>query len=465
MSDARASRALLRMLHAAAEPVYVLDAQGRIVYANPACAALVGCDVTALLGQTCRYHSSPAGPAADAAAAKLCPPPELPVGQAGAATIALPAADGGWVRRRGWYMSLTSGDGEPRATLCVLAASDQPAEDAPPQDDNAAALHERLARLRHQHTDRFSFDRFVGVSPALRRVRAQVELAATAQASVLVVGPSGSGCEDLARAIHYAAVRLEAPERPGELVPVACGTLPPDLLRSTLEAALAARRDPATGVVTLVLEEADRLPADAQAMLAARLDEAWGGMRLVSTAREPLARCAERGEFRADLAAALATIAIELPPLRERIADLPLLAQHILEDENACGSRQFRGWSPEALDRLSAYPWPGDVAELAHFVRAAHAAARGPEIAADDLPERVRLAADAAARAPRDEPPIDLEAVLAAIETRLIQEALDRAKGNKTRAAELLGLNRPRLYRRLVQLGLAEVDEAGGAND
>ena len=113
-------------------------------------------------------------------------------------------------------------------------------------------------------------------------------------------------------------------------------------------------------------------------------------------------------------------------------------------------------FSPEALDRLDGYGWPGNVDELAQMVAEAHERAEGVEIQVDELPERIRLAADAAAHPHRAEETIVLDEFLGRIERELIRRALARAKGNKTRAAKLLGMTRPRLYRRLVHLGLDE---------
>ena len=143
--------------------------------------------------------------------------------------------------------------------------------------------------------------------------------------------------------------------------------------------------------------------------------------------------------------------------MRERIEDLPLLAQMFLEEINATAGRQVAGFTPEALDQLAAYPWPGNLDELADVVRAVaragrrcrksvRAICRGRFIWRPTRPSVRRAATE----------PIDLERLLAKIETELIERALAEAKGNKTRAANLLGLTRPRLYRRLVQLGFEE---------
>ena len=142
--------------------------------------------------------------------------------------------------------------------------------------------------------------------------------------------------------------------------------------------------------------------------------------------------------------------------MAERIEDLPLLAQMFLEEANATATHQLAGFTPEALDQMVGYPWPGNLDELADAVREAHDRATATLIGPRDLPRRILLAADVAQRPPRRDEPIDLAGLLAKIETELIERALARAKGNKSRAAQLLGLTRPRLYRRMVALGLEE---------
>jgi DNA-binding NtrC family response regulator len=204
----------------------------------------------------------------------------------------------------------------------------------------------------------------------------------------------------------------------------------------------------------LLLTEIDRAPADVQAHLAGWMSSGTLPLRVIATAREALSRAVARGEFREDLACQISTLLIEVPSLAERREDLPLLAQRFLEEHNVRGPKQLRGWSAEALDRLAAHPWPGNLAELAEVAREAHAAAEGIEVTAADLPPSLRLAADAAARPKRAVETIVLEDFLAGVERELIERALAQAKGNKTRAARLLGMTRPRLYRRLVQLGL-----------
>jgi DNA-binding NtrC family response regulator len=257
----------------------------------------------------------------------------------------------------------------------------------------------------------------------------------------------------VAGAIHYGTHS----ESGGSMVPLACSLLGAELIRSTV-AALAAKR-PSPGQIrptTLLLNDADQLPVEVQAEMAAVLGSKSFPLRLIATAGQSLVDLARRGKHGHDLAAVLSTIVIELPPLVERREDIPLLAQLFLEEVNSRSTKQLAGFSPDALDRLDAYPWPGNVDELAQMVAEAHAQAERVQIQAIDLPERIHLAASAAAHPRRPEQTIVLDDFLAGIERELIVRALRQAKGNKAKAARLLGITRPRLYRRVVQLGLED---------
>jgi DNA-binding NtrC family response regulator len=205
---------------------------------------------------------------------------------------------------------------------------------------------------------------------------------------------------------------------------------------------------------TLLLHRVDEIAAEVQVQLFELLARRPNPWRLIATAAAPLLELARRGTFHAELAALLSTVVIELPPLAARREDLPLLAQLFLEDCNAAGSRQIGGFSQAALDRLDGYAWPGNLDELAQIVSEAHGHAAGREIGEDDLPERLRLSAQAAAHPRRIEETIVLDEYLRRVERELIRRALARSKGNKARAARLLGVTRPRLYRRMLQLGL-----------
>ncbi|MBI2823678.1 MAG: sigma 54-interacting transcriptional regulator [Planctomycetia bacterium] len=449
---------LLRLLDAAIAPVYVLDEERRIVFVNEACAAWAGCPASDLVGQECRYHSNPEEGANAAIAAALSPPAEAWFGRRVSAVVALADASGGTVARRVEFVPLAAGELDTAGVIAFADAvprDEQTESEEPDEELSADELHGRLRQWRRRLASRHSMDRLLGGSAAMKLVRSQVELAATSAASVSIIGPPGSGRQHVARAVHYG----RAGEAAGNLVPLACPLLGASMLESTLRALVRASAGAETArPATLLLGDVDQLSAELQSQLV-RLLPVGRAIRVVSTAREPLAALAARGAFDAELAMALATVEIRLPALAERLADLPLLAQLFVEEQNREGAKQVSGLTPEALDRLAAYSWPSNVDELAEVIAAAHAQAEGPRIVPADLPGKIQIAIDAAARPRRADETIVLEQFLARIEEELIRRALARAKGNKTKAARLLGMTRPRLYRRLVQLGLEEAAE------
>lgn len=442
---------LVHVLDACARPLYVLDDEGRIVFCNQACLDWLGLEASAVLGVRLRYQP-PAAEGTEALAAGLCPPPPVSAGQEMIATVACPRGDGQFSRRRARFLPLESEDGVAGILALVEAAEGEPGPGEPPavpaECAEALTLHEQLRTLREQLGRRYALDRLVGSTPAMFQVRAQVELAASSGARVLLVGPPGSGRQHLAATIHYAQ-GLEA----GSLIPLACGLLDPELIGATL-AALAKQNPRASAPGTLLLNDADQLPLEVQRDVAEALASRSFPLRVIATARQPLLALARQGRYREDLAARLSTLVIELPPLAQRREDIPLLAQFFVEEANRQGEKQVLGFTPEALDMLASYAWPGNVDELIEVVRFAHHHCESPQIGVRDLPPKLHEAASAALHPPRKEENIVLDEFLRRIERELLERAMARAKGNKAKAARLLGVTRPRLYRRLVQLGL-----------
>lgn len=457
---------LVHVLDAMARPLYVLDDEGRIAFCNQACLDWLGLEAAAVHGVQCRYQS-PAAEGIEAVAAGLCPPPPVLAGQEMLATVASPRPDGQLSRRRARFLPLDDEGGLAGIIALVEAEECGPAalEPAPLESPvtpaecaEALALHEQLRTLCQQLGQRYALDRLVGTSAAMVQVRAQVELAASSTARVLLVGPPGSGRQHLAATIHYA----QEPEA-GSLIPLACALLDPELIGATLAALAKQGPRPAASAATLLLNDADQLPLDVQGDVAATLASRSFPLRVIATARQPLLALARQGQYREDLAALLSTLVIELPPLAQRREDIPLLAQFFVEEANQQGEKQVLGFSPEALDMLAGYSWPGNVDELIEVVRFAHRHCENPQIGVRDLPPKLHEAASAALHPPRKEENIVLDEFLLRIERELLRRAMARAKGNKAKAARLLGITRPRLYRRLIQLGVEPPASPPGA--
>ncbi|MGA2061297.1 MAG: helix-turn-helix domain-containing protein [Thermoguttaceae bacterium] len=463
------TKAIARLLDAAPQPVYVLDDELTIVFLNQECVNWLGPIAEQLPGVKCLYHIPAGFSSPEMVAAGLCPPPGVITGQDVSAEVSYYGGDGRMRRRRAWFHALGSPPGDMIGVVAVVDAEDLP-EDisaldlSSGEEPQGMELHEAIRRFRQEAAGRYRADRLIGASPAMLLARRQVELSAAGRFSVLLVGPAGSGRQHLAAAIHYAGSADHAATSPaGGLIPLDCRVVAGDLILSTV-AALARMSSSSEKArqTTILFNHADEIPAELQMELAVFLTRKPITFRLISTARIALSELCARGQFREDLAAVLSTVTIFLPPLNERREDLPLLAQVFLEECNARGGKQVGGFTPEALDRFYSYSWPGNLDELMETAAEAYKHASGHEIGVDDLPERLRLAASAAAYPRRPEERIVLDEYLGRVERELIRRALSRSKGNKAKAARLLGLTRPRLYRRMVQLGLEERPKEDG---
>ncbi len=227
-----------------------------------------------------------------------------------------------------------------------------------------------------------------------------------------------------------------------------------ELLEATLEAYLRQSAELAElGSATLLLLDVDQLNSEGQRVLIGTLGVREVDLRTVATARCDLC---DLDDFCPDLAELLRPLTIPLPALASRPEDLPILIQAALEEANAKQSKQLEGVTREALDLLVNHPWHRDVAELWEVIGHAHRRASGPFVTPGDLPERLRLTADAERFPARAVESIVLDEYLESIEAELLRRALRQAKGNRAQAARLLGISRTRLLRRLATLGLED---------
>jgi DNA-binding NtrC family response regulator len=448
MASARTAAANVgKLLDGLATPICLIDENRKVVFCNSACAQWLSVDAEMLLGTQCNYHSSPIASVIDRAAAVICPPPAAFTGKRTSSEI--PGPDG--QRHAIEFLPLADENGE--IVLMLATIDPAPTTNAEGQGDDSR-LHSALREFRARQTRNFAIDRLIGNSPQIALARERVRLAIGSSASVLIVGQSGTGRDHIARTIHE---RGGAPF--GPLITLACGTLGAELLVSSVENAV--RNHPAhvpsgTPTGTLLLTDIDLLPREASLEFTRLLVPSRTSLRMISTRTQSPINAADERALPAALALALSAIEIHLPPLAERKQDLPLLAQAFLEDVNAVGAKQVSSFLPETLDLMAACSWPGNLDELENAVREAHERAAGPNVSPLDLPRSVVLSVEAAARPRKAEAAIDLVAFLERVERELIERALSRAKGNKSRAAKMLGMTRPKFYRRLVQLKLIQ---------
>lgn len=454
MARARtAAGELARMLGACQQPIYLLDSRRIVLFANQACGDWLGIAPEELIGQRCDYHSSTESEPAATLASALCPSPELLTQPHATGMLSIVAHDRREQRYARFQMLQLPDDGE-TVTLAIVDGEEASpkADSLPPTNQSTPAeLHVLVRWLRQSLGARGALDRWVGEHPAVRCVRDQFHAAAQSNARVLLIGAPGSGREALARAIHY---RTQSATM-GPLIPIDCPLMDAESLQASITSIARQKAASTEHPAALLLLHVDKLTESAQQELLGFLQLPGFALRTLATASHSLVELSQQGTFRADLAYALSTLVIELPALVERRADLPLLVQALVEEFNAVGGKQLSGCTTEALDRLALYAWPGDMQQLAEAVQEACARAAGSQVTTNDLPAWLRQAEQAVAHPRRSDERIILDEFLADVERELIARALQRSRGNKAKAAKLLGISRPRLLRRIEQLGLA----------
>ncbi len=438
--------ALGRLLDECPGPLFVCDDQKRIVYCNTACADLVGLSCDELIGQTVRYESSGPGSSPAGAAAGLCPPPAAWNGQLLTGKITLHAGKGQLLERQAVFVPLGEQPIQCVGVLSMLFTRPTVGVLPPQAVGESMELHRTLNHLRHKLLRQFSVGELIGAGAVIDRVQAQVEVAAKAQLRTVVFGPTGSGREHTARWIHQQSAGSE--NRP--LMPIYCPLVDAEIVQSTIRALLV-QADDSGGerIPALLLLDVEQLSEEAQSELCGFLTLPGFRMQTIATAGGPLEEAVADGSFSNELAQRLSTMTIRMPSLTERREDIPLLAQFFVESQNAQQEKQLGGFTAEAMDELVGYDWPGNVEQLNEVVTSTCRNAEGPTIDWEDLPSEVRWSAAPERHPRRSEEVISLDQLLTEIEQELIERAMRLAKGNKTRAAELLGINRARLHRRL----------------
>jgi len=326
--------------------------------------------------------------------------------------------------------------------------------------------------LQKQLISRYGFDAIVGNSRALRDALDVVSKVAATDSTVLITGESGTGKELFARAVHYNSSRADR-----MFVTVNCGAIPEELLESELFGHVrgaftnaTTNREGRFAVAhegTIFLDEIGDMSPNLQVkllrVLQNRTFEPVGSsksltvdVRVVAATNQDLKEAIREKRFREDLFFRLNVIPIEIPPLRERPDDIPLLAQHFLDHAVREKNAPVSGFSPEALDLLVAYPWPGNVRELENLVERLVVTRNGDgAIAASDLPDYFHEGPGLTLTAPLvPSTGLCFKEVVDDFEADLIRQALERTQWNKNRAAQLLGLNRTTLLEKIKKKGL-----------
>jgi DNA-binding NtrC family response regulator len=328
-------------------------------------------------------------------------------------------------------------------------------------------LRTEIQRLRREVEAHYHFDRIIGKSAAMQHVFDLIERLKDCQVDVLLTGESGTGKDLVARTLHYHSERKHRP-----FVPVNCAAIPEHLLESELfgyvrGAFTDARKDKRGLFVeaqggSLYLDEIGELPLALQAKLLRVIEDkevrplgSTRGekvdVRILAATNRDLRRAVAEGKFREDLFYRLNVVDIYLPPLRERLEDLPLLIEYLIE--HSPQSARARRLSAEALRILLNYPWPGNVRELKNVIERALVLCQGEEITETDLPPHLTMSKPQVATL---EDAFLRRRSLADLEREYILLTMERTEENKTQTADILGIDRKTLYRKLDEYGWKE---------
>jgi two-component system response regulator AtoC len=327
-------------------------------------------------------------------------------------------------------------------------------------------LQQEVGRLRAEVRADRRFGDIVARSTAMVRALEVASKVAQHPSSVLITGPSGTGKELVARLIHRESARAAGP-----FVPVNCGAIPENLLESEFFGYMkgafsgADRNKPGLFELahggTLFLDEIAELSPALQVKLLRALQEGeirrlgdtearHVDVRIVSATNRDVAEAVEKGEFREDLFYRLAVVPIHLPPLRQRPEEIPDLVTFFLGRHRDRLGIDMDQVSPEAMEVLMQYPWPGNIRELENVLEQAMVLSGGPQIEVEDLPDRVRRPGGRIGGSSLSDDDLSVKRRTAELESDLIQRALERTGGNRTQAAELLELS-PRALRYKIQ--------------
>jgi DNA-binding NtrC family response regulator/ligand-binding sensor domain-containing protein len=336
-------------------------------------------------------------------------------------------------------------------------------------DPKLVSLQTEVKQLRQEVGWKYSFENIIGDSESISLVHSLMERAIDSGLTVLITGETGTGKELVAKAIHHNSRRKDRPLRA-----LNCGAVPKDLVASTL---FGHRKGAFTGADadrmglfeeasggTVLLDEIGEMPQDAQIHLLRVLEErevqrlgenvprsvdVW----VIAMSNRDLEGEVEAGRFREDLFYRLSEFPIDIPPLRERPEDIPLLAEHFMQAYSEDIEKELAGFAPDVLEMLQSYPWPGNVRELRNTVRRAAALAeQGEQIQTYHFPPEITQGESLIQEIMSER--LGLSSAVESLQRRLVENALQECEGNRTHAAQMLSIDRSNLIRLMKRLGI-----------
>lgn len=331
-------------------------------------------------------------------------------------------------------------------------------------------LIKEVEELKSELSERYRFSNIIGTSSKMNSIFQMMEKIAKVDGTVLITGESGTGKELVARAIHF-----NSPRKEGPFVVVNCGAIPKDLIESEffghIKGAFTDAKTEKTGKFelahkgTIFLDEAGELSPDAQVKLLRSLGEKEivkvGGaktipidVRVIAATNKNLEAGVKEGSYREDLYWRLAVLSLHLPPLRERKEDITLLCEHFIQKYNKQLNKKIKGLTELALRCLENYTWPGNIREMESVIYEAMVLSDSPMIEEHNLPARIRgteIEKGDILFEPGKPLNETIQNLTEKVEKKLIEKALQEAGGNKTKAAQNLGISRKTLFNKTTQ--------------
>lgn len=466
-------RPLARLLDGCPQPAWVFDGRGVLVYLSSACEGWLRVPAEKLLGRSTQGTGSPSSPSAEhradeeqafnALVQSLASPPGLlerrsiihrvhPPGLRPFAAGELETASPPPEPMTALFVAL--GDSEAPAVLAFAGSyQDQPVS---PDVEAALLVRETLDRWRAVQPSLQELPVALGTSRRAQRLQAQIRLAASTHEHVALIGEAGCGSQGIAAAIHRDANRQAGSQTP-PMVTVEGALMDTELLDATIGPAVDWLAENENRQACLLVTEIDQMPVDAQMRLNQWIDRFAPRLRLLALSSVDIRQTIyspsrAEGPLQPTLAAKLEIMSVDIPALRQRSEDIPLIAMALLTRRRAAGEGRAEQFSRGATDSLTLYPWPKQFEELDAAVRQAIRVCRGSSIQPEHLPLSVRSYQPSDPNAHSQQTPIDLDQTLRNVERQLINRALEQAGDNRAEAARRLNISRARLLRRLREL-------------
>lgn len=461
--------------------VFLLDDHQRVVYFNPGCERLTGFRAEEILasGRPCSEITQCQDAQGRVLAGGLCPAREVFEGSRPSArqVMRITTKDGGlrWVETL--YTRLRDPSDGPGYLIGVMRDVEDRMEREDEWRQTIGELRTEIERFRQQMREHYGFASIVTRSPAVRPALEKARAACANNSPVLVCGEAGTGKGVIARTIHQHGQQKDGPFVSFNVSATAKDRIEAELFGYQRGSVAGASEDhqgcyAAADDGTLFIEGVDRLPDSAQVKLLQALysksvrplgatEPIPVQTRVIASTHRPVKDLFASGELREDLFHRLSVITIEMPPLRVRKEDIPLLVEQFIDQLNGQGTRQVEEIADEVWDVLQSHDWPGNTEELQNVLESAFAAGMDRVLHVEEIHFPASGGSAMAARelTHGDVAPVPLDDMMADFEREAILGALRRARGQRSLAARMLGISRSRLYRRMDVLGIVPKNE------